>query len=161
MTGRDLRLTGDSPAIDAAYTAFPAWATADRNGAMRIDDPAVTDTGNGPDATADLGALEYGGPVARATATPASGFVPLDVSLDASSSTALGAAISAYAWTCGNGTTASGVTATCHYTSARTFPIRLTVTATDGTSDTWTANVTARPDSPPTAALRRPRHRST
>ena len=153
-TGRDLRVTGDSPAVDAAYTAFPAWAGADRNGVAPVDDPAVTNTGNGPDATADLGALEYGGPVAQATVTPASGFVPLDVSLDASSSTTLGAAISAYAWTCGNGTTASGVTATCHYTSAGTFPIRLTVTATNGASDTWTANVTTRTDSPPTAALK-------
>ncbi len=151
--GRDLRLTGDSPAVDAAYTAFPAWTTGDRNGVAPIDDPVVTDTGNGPDATADLGALEYGGPVARATATPASGFVPLDVSVDASSSTSLGAAISAYAWTCGNGTTASGVTATCHYTSAGTYAIRLTVTTIDGASDTWTGNVTARTDSPPTAVL--------
>jgi PKD repeat protein len=92
--------------------------------------------------------------VARATATPASGFVPLDVSLDASSSTTLGAAISAYAWTCGNGATASGVTATCHYTTAGTYPIRLTVTATDGASDTWTANVTTRQDAPPTAVLK-------
>jgi PKD repeat protein len=151
---RDLRLTGDSPAIDAAYTTFPAWAAADRNGGSPIDDPAVADTGNGPDPSADLGALEYGGPVARATAMPLSASVPLDVALDASSSGTLGDPISTFAWTCGNGTTASGVTATCHYATAGSYPVRLTVTATNGDSDTWTATVTARADAPPSAALK-------
>ncbi len=153
LGGRDLRLTGDSPGVDAAYTGFAAWQPADLNGTLPVDDPDVTDTGTGPDVTADLGALEYGGPVARATATPTTGSVPFDVALDASASTSLGAAISGYAWTCGNGTSVSGVSASCHYPVKGTYQVRLTVTTADGSSDTWTTTVTAQADAPPTAAL--------
>jgi parallel beta-helix repeat protein len=151
--GRDLRLTGASPAVDAAYTSFSAWAGPDLNGVAPVDDPKVSDTGNGPDAVADLGALEYAGPVATATATPTTGFVPLDVALDASQSASLGAPVTGYAWTCGNGTTATGVTAGCHYSAAGTFTVGLTVTTADGSSDTWSGTVTAKADAAPVASL--------
>ena len=124
----------------------------DLNGNPPVDDPAVTDTGNGPDAVGDLGALEYAGPVARGTATPTSGFAPLDVAVDGSASTSLGASISGYAWTCGNGTTVSGPTGTCHYTTVGTYTLTLTVTA-GGVQDTWSTTITAQQDAAPVPAL--------
>ena len=150
---RDLRLSGSSPGVDAAYTAFSAWVTADHDGKAPVDDPSVTNTGNGADAVADLGAFEYAGPFAAATATPVTGYAPLDVSLDASTSTSLGPPITGYAWTCGNGTTAAGVTATCHYPTAGTYTVTLTVTDADGASDTWSVSVTVQADAAPVARL--------
>ena len=85
----------------------------------------MADTGTGADAVADLGAYEYVGPAARATLTPAVGPAPLSVALDATASVALGAPITGFAWTCGNGTSASGATATCRYTTAGTFTVGL------------------------------------
>jgi len=73
LATRNLHLTGSSPAIDAAYTSLAAWTPTDRDGVAPVDDPAVADTGTGPDAVADLGAYEYVGPTARATLTPAVG----------------------------------------------------------------------------------------
>ncbi|HEY3531220.1 MAG TPA: right-handed parallel beta-helix repeat-containing protein [Nocardioides sp.] len=151
--GRDLRLTGSSPAVDAAYTGFAAWVSADHDGGAPVDDPVVADTGNGPDAAADLGALEYTGPFAQATATPVTGYAPLDVSLDASGSTTTGAPITGYAWTCGNGTSATGLTATCHYSTAGTYTVSVEVTSADGSNDTWSTSVTVRADAAPVAAL--------
>lgn len=151
--GRDLRLTSTSPALDAAYTGFNAWAPADHDGTMPIDYPGVTNTGNGPDPAADLGALEFGGLAAFATATPTSGTIPLDVALDASASTSPASPITGYAWTCGNGTSASGVTATCHYATTGTFTVTLTVSTASGATDTWTTSVVARAAQAPKAVL--------
>ena len=149
---RDLRLGGDSPAIDAADTGFTAWAPADLNGNPPIDDPAVTDSGSGPDAVADLGALEYAGPAALGSATPTTGFAPLAVAVDGSASTSLGAPIDSSSWACGNGTTVTGSTGTCTYTAIGSYTPVLTVTA-GGVSDTWSTTITVTKDAAPVPAL--------
>ena len=50
-----------------------------------------------------------------------------------------------YLWNFGDGTTASGQTASKTYTSAGTYPVTLTVSNTTGCSDFLTQNVTANP----------------
>jgi PKD repeat protein len=153
LAGRDLRLTSGSPAIDAAYTAVGGWRATDHDGHLPVDDPARADTGLGPDPFADLGALEYRGPSAAGTVTPASGVAPLAARVDGSGSTAMGAPITTYRWTCGNGATLSTATGTCTYTAAGTYTVTLSVTDGAGLGDTWTGTVQVSVDAAPVAAL--------
>ena len=154
LTGRNLHLTSASPAIDAADTTPAAWTATNRDGTAPADDPLVTNTGTGTIAFADLGAFEYVGPVARATATPGTGFAPLDVAMDASTSAQLGAPISGYQVACGDGTAVTQSTGTCSYAAAGTFTPTVTVTDAAGLSDTWTgAPVVVKPNGLPTARL--------
>ncbi|MGZ4536415.1 MAG: right-handed parallel beta-helix repeat-containing protein [Nocardioidaceae bacterium] len=154
LAGRDLRLTSGSPAVDAAYTGLPAWVSADHDGTAPIDDPNVANTGSGPDAAADLGALEYAGPAVSLVTGPTTGTAPLTVSVDASGSKALGAPITAYRIDCGNGTVLTSSSGSCSYPSQGTFTIAATVTDATGAADTATAKVTVTPDAAPTATLK-------
>ncbi len=70
-------------------------------------------------------------PVASFTATPLQGEAPHSVSFDASSSVDDGA-IQGFAWSFGDGATASGVTAQHTYTGAGNFVATLTVTDDEG-----------------------------
>jgi PKD repeat protein len=45
------------------------------------------------------------------------------------------------------------MTATCHYATAGTYTIRLTITATSGATDTWSTSVVARAPTAPRAVL--------
>lgn len=60
----DYRLSAGSPLIDAANNAaVPAFTTSDVAGLPRfMDDPATTDTGEGPAPVVDMGANEFGDP---------------------------------------------------------------------------------------------------
>ncbi|GAA1607136.1 PKD domain-containing protein [Kribbella karoonensis] len=152
---RNLHLTSSSPAIDAADTSPAGWSATDHDGAAAVDDPAVANTGAGTITYADLGAYEYVGPVAGATATPASGFAPLAVTIDGSGSAGLGQPITAYLIACGNGTTIAQATGTCNYTVSGTYTPTLTVTDNAGLSDTWTgAPIVVKPNGVPTARLK-------
>jgi parallel beta-helix repeat protein len=55
----DFRLTWGSAAIDNANSSVANWPAADATGAPRLDDPATANSGLGPVAYADRGALEY------------------------------------------------------------------------------------------------------
>src|SRR4029079_16443354 len=48
LAGRDLHLTGTSPAIDAADTSPAGWSATDRDGGTPVADPAGTNTGTRP-----------------------------------------------------------------------------------------------------------------
>lgn len=82
-------------------------------------------------------------PIARFTATPPDGIVPLDVMLDASASTDDGT-ISSYQWFFGDGASAEGVTVGHRFSSADDYTVTLTVTDEEGASATTTATVSAR-----------------
>lgn len=79
-------------------------------------------------------------PTASFIATPSSGEAPLAVNFNASASLDPDGSIVSYAWTFGDGGSASGVTVTHTYTDAGTYTARLTVTdndvATGSTSQT-------------------------
>jgi PKD repeat protein len=77
-------------------------------------------------------------PVAAFTSTTNS----LAVTVDGSSSHDPDGAVAGYAWTFGDGSTGSGVTADHTYAAAGTYPVTLTVTDNAGATATTSANVT-------------------
>jgi parallel beta-helix repeat protein len=152
----DLRLTGRSPAIDAANSSVPSFRSDDRLGSPPVDDPVVADSGAGAPPWADLGAYEYRGPAARLTLTPAQGLDPLVTTASAAGSTPLGAAIESYSFAFGDGATAgpqAAATASHTYPSPGTYAVVVTVISTDGLKDTVTALATVLRDAPPVARL--------
>jgi parallel beta-helix repeat protein len=162
VSSRDFHLTWASPAVDAADSSVPGEPASDIDGAARIDDPFVPDTGTGPRTYDDRGAYELGAadmdaaPTARVTLTPPSGSFPLTVHADASASSDPDATpIASYAFDFGDGVVTgpqSGATADHTYTSPGTYTVSVTVTDTAGQSTTATANETVK-DLAPTASL--------
>src|SRR5207248_2780529 len=71
-------------------------------------------------------------PIARATATPASGYAPLTVTLNGSASTDPDGSIASYSWNFGDGNSAAGATVQHTYQSSGAFTARLTVTDNRG-----------------------------
>jgi parallel beta-helix repeat protein len=55
----DFRLLAGSPAIDAGSSNAANWPATDANGGVRLDDPLTANTGEGPCAFGDMGALEF------------------------------------------------------------------------------------------------------
>ena len=88
-------------------------------------------------------------PTASFTATPSSGQVPLNVTLDASASSDPDGTIASHAWNFGDNTSGTGVTTSHSYTTAGTFTVTLTVTDNRGASATTTRTVTTTAGPPP------------
>ncbi len=162
LAGRDLHLGATSPAIDAAFTALAGWLSADRVDTAPVDDPAVANTGSGPDAVADLGAYELAGPFtappqAALTATPTSAYVPQDVVLDAGgSTTASGTSVVSYTFRCSataTPVTQAGPRFTCAYPTAGTPTVSVTVQDSAGATASTTSTVTLLADVPPVTRL--------
>ena len=163
----NFQLTAGSPAIDSADSTASGEQAADILGHPRVDDPATSNAkANPPGSYYDRGAYEYQGggggtqtgPTAALSVSPASGTAPVQVTADASGSTAGSTPISSYTFNFGDGTTAGpqpGATATHTYQSAGSYTV--TVTATDGSNLTSqaskTVTVSAQQATPPTAAL--------
>ena len=166
LASRDLGLTIDSPAVDAADADADGWTDADRQGKAPVDQPTVTNSGRGAPAYADLGALELAQgappqdaqPVAAINATPGSPLVGQTVTLDASASSDDRGIVS-YAFDCGNGVTTgpqASSTTTCVYDAAGTFKAAVTVADTAGqvSSAGVDVKVAMVPDSAPVAKLK-------
>jgi PKD repeat protein len=78
----------------------------------------------------------------------------LDLSVDASGSTDSDGTIASYAWTFGDGGTATGPTASHTYAAGGTYDVKLTVTDNKGTATNLTKQVTVTPPNvAPTAAF--------
>lgn len=84
-------------------------------------------------------------PVASFTATPSTGAAPLQVNADATTSTDPDGSITSYAWDFGDGSQASGQTASHTYTSVGTYTLRLTVTDNEGLTNSSTRTINATP----------------
>jgi PKD repeat protein len=67
-------------------------------------------------------------PVARITVTPPSGPAPLTVTVSGAGSSAVSGSITSYAWTFGDGASATGVEATHSYAAPGEYAITLVVT---------------------------------
>jgi parallel beta-helix repeat protein len=146
----NFQLTEGSLAIDSADSLVSGEQTADILGNPRVDDSATPNTGNPSGSFYDRGAYEYQGgggtqtgPTAALSVSPASGTAPVQVTADASGSTAGSSPISSYSFNFGDGTTVgpqSGATANHTYQSAGSYTV--TVTATDGNNLTSQATKT-------------------
>ena len=163
---RDLRLQVTSPAVDSADLGVAGASADDHDGVAPVDVAAVPDTGAGSPAYGDRGALEYAGgepvasnqqPVARLTASPASGTAPMVVALDATGSVDPEGSALSYTFDCGDGFAALGpqtaATASCSYPADGTFTASVTVTDEKGATATASTPVTVAANQPPTARL--------
>ena len=91
-------------------------------------------------------------PLARATATPASGTAPLAVAFDGRASSDADGSIAAYAWTFGDGGSAAGPTTSHTYQVAGTYTARLTVTDNQGATNSTTLSIVVASGPTPPAA---------
>ncbi|NHN41408.1 S8 family serine peptidase [Halorubellus sp. JP-L1] len=110
------------------------------------DDDGATDT-----ATETVSVQSDGGgngaPTASFSVSPTAPVEGETVSVDASASSDGDGSIDSYEWDFGDGSTASGVTASNAYASAGDYAITLTVTDDDGASDTASQSVTVESES--------------
>lgn len=96
------------------------------------------DAGAAVQAALDSGDTPNQPPVANATATPVSGIVPLEVNFDGSNSYDEGEIVS-YVWNFGDGSSASGMSATHLYTQEGIYSATLTVKDDQGAETTSNA----------------------
>jgi PKD repeat protein len=82
-------------------------------------------------------------PVANIAVNPASGPAPLAVSVSGAASTVADGRTPSYAWAFGDGSTATGVTATHTYAAVGEYTLQLTVTDDKGRSGSTTTRVVA------------------
>ncbi len=83
-------------------------------------------------------------PQASFTATPISGETPLTVTFDGSGSSNADGSTSSFHWNFGDGTTASGATATHTYTEIANYNVTLLVKGSKGTIATFSETVSVR-----------------
>ena len=142
---------GATPATSTVAKPAVTWTT----GGSRTVTLTVTDSDgatNTTTRTVDLVANVKPIPVFTTTPSPASGASnPFTVGVDATTSTDPDGTIVAYAWDFGDGSTATGATASHNYTAYGRFVITLTVTDNSGDSVSATANV--RNNQPPIASV--------
>jgi len=132
--GGDLHLQQGSPCIDAGNNLAPALPVTDLDGDdRRIDDPTVTDTGNGTPPIVDMGADEFEPLAADFTATPTNGVSPLIVNF---SEQCVGYTTS-WSWDFGDNSTSTERNPTHTYNDPGTYTVTLTVTGPE-LSDTET-----------------------
>jgi len=79
---------------------------------------------------------ENAAPIASLTAAPTSGSAPLTVAFNASASNDPDGTIDSYAWSFGDGATATGVNATHQYTAEGAYVVTLTVEDDEGATAT-------------------------
>ncbi|MFW6119022.1 MAG: PKD domain-containing protein [Planctomycetota bacterium] len=93
-------------------------------------------------------------PTASVSATPTSGFVPLEVSFDGSGSTDSDGNIASYTWEFGDGHSGTGAVVSHAYDEAGTYTATLTVSDDDGATDTAAATIEVEePNAPPVASI--------
>ncbi len=153
----NFHLLPGSPAIDNANSSVPNWPATDAEGLQRRNDPGTPDTGLGPVAFADRGALEYQPaglpPLAALAAVPAIGTAPAMITLNASGSSDPDGSIVGYTFNFGDGAISGmqpGPTA-AHTYSAGTWTA--TVTVIDDTGLTANASTVVISNQAPVAAL--------
>jgi PKD repeat protein len=152
-------LSGSTPvtvnvANFSAGSSAQVWQLTSSNAITRLSDVTVSGqsfTTSVPAQSVTLfvvpatGAPPNQPPVARATATPASGTVPLSVAFDGSTSSDADGSIVSYSWTFGDGANATGATANHTYTTAGNYSAVLKVTDNQGAIGTVSVPVTVNP----------------
>ena len=150
-------LSGSTPvtinlANFAPATAAQAWQLTAANTITRLADVTVSAQGFAATVPAQSitlfvvapsGAPANQPPVARATATPTSGNAPLAVAFDGSTSSDPDGSIASYAWSFGDGGSATGAATNHTYQTAGTYTAALTVTDNQGATHSTTLSITA------------------
>lgn len=157
LSTRDLRLAGNSPAVDAADSSVPGWSGQDHAGVAPVDDPTAANHGTGPTTFADIGALEFDGAYAQPAVTSVASPNGLTVDVDASSSGTLGEPVSSMSIDCGNGQVLQGKQGQCTYPGSGSYTVTVSVAGEVVNGTSWTATA-AQPigvnqDLPPSAVL--------
>ncbi|MBC7723892.1 MAG: PKD domain-containing protein [Burkholderiaceae bacterium] len=146
----DGQLSGTNPTTSAqGYDGYwrvggdTTWGSSSAYVNARIDEVAVYGTAITAATVAhhyDLGTGQpvNAAPVASFTGTP----TDLTVAVDGTASTDIDGTVASYAWTFGDGATATGSTATHTYAAAGNYPVVLTVTDNAGATNTQTRTVT-------------------
>ena len=129
------------------------------------DVPSPVSLEQGPDGmiyylsftTGQIRRIRPNGPSAAASATPTSGYSPLQVSFSSAGSTDPGGGALTYRWDFGDGTTSTQANPTHTYTATgvQTFLAELRVTDVSGASSTATVTITVG-STPPTPTIAQP-----
>jgi PKD repeat protein len=151
-------LSGSTPATVSlanfsAAGAAQVWQLTSANAINRLADLPVSGSNVAlslPAQSVTLLVIPAGGgnqsPVARMTATPSSGVAPLSVSFNGSTSSDPDGSIASWAWTFGDGGTASGATVSHTYTTAGSYTAQLTVTDNQGATGSTSAPISVSAD---------------
>jgi PKD repeat protein len=125
-----------------------AWQLTSANAVTRLSDLSVSGSSVNitvPAQSVTLLVLPPGTPnippVAMAAANPTSGFAPLTVAFDGTGSSDPDGSITLYAWTFGDGASASSATVSHAYGSAGSYTAQLTVTDNRGASSSTTVSI--------------------
>ena len=143
---------GDS-VTDATTSSATVTHSYGRAGTVHPTVTVVDDGGKEDTASTTVNVSDTTDPTARLTA-PSDVTVGQQFTADGSNSTD-NTGIASYRWSFGDGTTATGATATHSYGSAGTYTVTLTVTDGAGNTDTASqqVNASAKPNQPPSASL--------
>ncbi len=137
---------GDSSVLPSAFTTYASAG----NYSVSL---SVTDS-NGLSATAvttiEVQDTESRAPTAAIEASSVGGLAPLSITVSAAASAAVApATIASYAWDFGNGTTAMSSGASTTFSSAGSYSVSLTVTDSNGLSDTAMVSIAVDEDAEP------------
>lgn len=136
---------------DSATCTYPAAGT------YTLTLTVVDGNGFASSASTPVTAQAGGAPVAKLTATPATGTAPLAVTLDASQSTDPQGLPLTYTFLCGNGTSAGpgpASSAACTYTTAGTYTAKVTASDSLGLSSSTTTAIVVAANQAPKAVLK-------
>ena len=135
---------GDGTSATGATAAHSYTAAGTYTATLTVTDTqGLTNSASTPIVVTTPVAIENKPPTAAATATPTSGTVPLTVSFDGSQSADSDGSIAAYLWTFGDGSTATGKTASHTYTGPGDYTATLQVTDNQGDTGTTTVIIKA------------------
>ncbi|AMM21989.1 hypothetical protein AX769_19865 [Frondihabitans sp. PAMC 28766] len=165
-TSSGLTLTADgtsSTAGSAAITGY-AWTFGD-GGTSTSSKPShtyasaatYTVTLTVTDANGKTGTSSQSVTVSKANVPPTASFTEtttgLTLAFDATGSSDPDGTVASYAWTFGDGTTATGATPSHTFASAGTYAVKLTVTDNQGATGSSTQSLTVAAPTPPTSSF--------
>lgn len=135
---------GDGGSAIGATAAHSYTAAGTYTATLTVTDTqGLTNSASTPIVVTAPVVIENKPPTAAATATPTIGTAPLTVSFDGSASADSDGSIATYLWTFGDGSTATGKTASHTYIGAGEYTATLQVTDDKGATDTTTVIIKA------------------
>ena len=135
---------GDGSEATGATAAHSYAAAGTYTASLTVTDTqGLTNSASTPIVVTAPVVVENQPPTAAATATPTSGTAPLTVSFDGSQSADSEGSIASYLWTFGDGSTATGKTASHTYIGAGDYTATLQVTDDQGATGTTTLTIKA------------------